>query len=126
MKATELRIGNLLKDRFNRDVCVMEILSEYSRLWLNDDWISEGYDFLQPIPLTEELLLRFGFAKIEREDEDFIYFKKDNIELCDVSPNGFELVWYELAPCIYVHHLQNITFALTGEELTLSKTNDPL
>ena len=87
MKVEELRIGN---------------------------WIKDGHEF-NPIPLTEEWLLKFGFKKIS--------------EIGDYS-NGNMTVILAISNKIYtlkrkrinhVHQLQNLYFALTGEELTLKK-----
>lgn len=80
---------------------------------------------LQGIPLTEEWLLKFGFEEMEFENcfsinyapfefkvellpkEDFIIFKNRNENT-------------HHAQCKYVHQLQNLYFALTGEELTIT------
>ena len=104
MKATELRIGNLVwNDIQNIPVKVnLKILAEQEIYYENDEksW--------KPIPLTEEWLLKFGFKK---EDEYWNY-------------KGFKL-WFEkgfyhinseyLIHIDYVHQLQNLFFALTGE-----------
>jgi len=72
----------------------------------------------QPIPLTEEWLLNFGFKHI-----------RDNWYNTHVNGNTFnvyvfkdlryrvEIVSQSIGVFKYVHQLQNLYFALTGEEL---------
>ena len=120
MKANELRIGNLVKtDNSTKnytdiEIVDLEILKE----------IFNGSEFYNPIPLTEEWLLKFGFAK----QCDYLYFdfENGNISFNDEIKKGISL-------CIgtycssglafenikHVHQLQNLFFALTGEELKL-------
>ena len=79
----------------------------------------------QPIPITEEWLVKFGF------EEDFEGIsstwhnevKSIRIEIIHDS-NGFHSIvgafgtWIEIN---HVHQLQNLYFALTGEELTFKQ-----
>lgn len=90
-------------------------------------------DHFEPIPLTEEWLLRFGFKKNEPEISDgyFNWWNKEKSVSVDVeyvlTDNGVELLYYyvlqDINGCrpykhiIYVHQLQNLYFALTGQEL---------
>lgn len=122
MKASELRIGNWFKNlRRNK-----EVTAGYNTFY----FLSEGpleEDDIQPIPLTEEWLLKFGF-----EDDSYAVFRKvidkgisisvsfqdyAHTMLCDhpvtIWPNDYSIP----IKCQYVHQLQNLYFALTGEEL---------
>lgn len=65
-------------------------------------------DRFSGIPITEEWLLNFGFKKGVRG-----WFKTYG------RNQKFNLYMYR-SLFNYVHHLQNIYFALTGEELVLS------
>ena len=74
------------------------------------------YDF-KPIPLTEEWLVKFGFEYDVLEE---FYFEMNGIRgQFYEEENSFELDHYELANCYYVHQLQNLYFALTGQELEI-------
>mgnify|MGYP003656513470 FL=1 len=74
------------------------------------------YDF-KPIPLTEEWLVKFGFEYDVLEE---FYFEINDIRgQFYEEENSFELDHYELANCYYVHQLQNLYFALTGQELEI-------
>jgi len=123
MKASELRIGNYVKFDNHED--------EYYKVSGCD--ISELSDELidlnaSPIQLTEEWLLMFGFIRHHYDyANDVIYIKNiadneiDNAEFeWGVYPNelGSGIQIKNRKSLKYVHQLQNLYFALTGEELT--------
>lgn len=105
MKANELRIGNYVIDEDGKII----------RLQSVDDL--RYYICYDPIPLTEEWLLRLGF------DERGFKWVGDNwmclsgyvLEIGDLDSSTSGMMWH--APCRYVNQLQNLYFALTGEEL---------
>ena len=128
MKAEELRLGNYTE---------YNIIDEGRDEWIfNQVEISDLADprDLRPIPLTEEWLLNFGF---ERDDEDEAYVgsglyiedrNRDRYmsqEKRDSLKDSFG-VWFVnsgrlIRDIKYVHQLQNLYFALTGEELTIKE-----
>jgi hypothetical protein len=112
MKANELRIGNYVNDSIG-----------LITIGLNGN--IKFADVYHPIPLTEEWLLKFGFLYSLRLD-DFM-FKKGN-DCFEIQPykEGFlNSVLYNdieiLDRLQHVHQLQNLYFALTGEELTIDE-----
>ena len=107
MKANELRIGNIV------------YLVDKEKIWeiLDGHEIDECDEnpLVQPIPLTEEWLLKFGFISNPYEDR----YEKGSIHIECLKTKGETYLWIENMPHIkYVHQLQNLYFALTGEELT--------
>ena len=111
MKANELRINNLVY--FEDEILKFEFESGWN------------FDFIKPIPLTQEWLLKFGFIKRPFQGKDF--FVIDNIELYFTERKEFKgwifnLNENDLRGIHFVHQLQNLYFALTGEELTLKET----
>jgi hypothetical protein len=117
MKANELRIGNLVNyneggifkvigiHEFGID-CEDEIETTYME-----------YENFKPIPLTEEWLLKFGF------EERMFGWWSDVLFLRTENRNGYFYDWQKTNQTTgtyieYVHQLQNLYFALTGEELT--------
>ena len=101
MEASELRIGNSIiqDDDF--------VFVTWWRLELMENNKIE----YKPIPLTEEWLLKFGFEK--RYETCFQYknfILNDKFIMMDID------ITIQLK---YVHQLQNLYHALTGEELTI-------
>jgi hypothetical protein len=73
---------------------------------------SQYIEYIEPIPLTEEWLRRFGFANGEKENFDFTRNMQLRILGYEADYNG---LW--IGEIEYVHQLQNLYFALTGAEL---------
>lgn len=128
MKATELRIGNYVQNtkgdvlkisRLNNEDADKEI-----RGWqIKNPAFGSSNEFIKPIPLTEEWLLRFGFDKQDNNwkrysicnDWTYIYWEKlAGVEL-SVSKHSCMLPHIQ-----YVHQLQNLYYALTNKELTIN------
>lgn len=124
MKASELRIGNKIRFIDIPD-CEAEVnaILQYEKVVLGNDinhvkdetW---GLDALEPIPLTEEWLLKFGFYKAGESDGVKWFNLNDDWEL-ELGEEIFFWVEDYPAEVKYVHSLQNLYFALTGTELTL-------
>lgn len=116
---TELRIGNLLKvDSFYWTV--ESIISNPFELYFAEN---DKYDHslnAEPIPITEEWLSRFGFETFGK------WFILKNLPKIQISISlyynkctiGSDEEYY--VNIQHVHQLQNLYFALTGEELQLS------
>ena len=134
MKATELRIGNYVNEavrtKISRKIATYEItkIKALNIHHLEIFPISKNFESIQ---LTEEWFFTFGFEKSTVEEP---YFKKNKIEVFKYSKGNFFLlggnnttygiglhdVWQGMEINIkYVHELQNLYFALTGEELSL-------
>jgi len=111
MKATEFRIGNLLELPNGQPVQIsIDSLKE----------IESGIHPYQKIPLTEEWLLKFGFEKIYEyyyKGRFFIENLFDNRFTFRITINNAESAHANSVK--YVHQLQNLYFALTGEELII-------
>lgn len=123
LKANELRIGNWIDCR-NFNGTGKTIRTEFHL-----DLIKYTH-FFDPIPLTPEILEKCGFVKID----DAVYGNKYFIEIGGskyaiyISSNGncmVGIVYIDLPDNVYnftwhissLHQLQNLFFALTGEEL---------
>ena len=125
MNANELRIGNLVG--FGSTNCrVYEIQENCFYAIYNDGGSLKNTTCkLQPIPLTEEWLLRFGFEKTNTDgDNAWLNLRYRFLNFASDESVGFKKVYLTLNNrmdiiCLYVHQLQNLYFALTGEELTL-------
>lgn len=78
--------------------------------------MTEYSDYANPIQLTEEWLLRLGFEK----EDDVFYKIKDSEGWLLTNDGELTKSISEFYICVrFVHQLQNLYFALTGEELKL-------
>lgn len=127
IKANELRIGNLVYQYRYEKAQKENTISQIRRtkvFFING--ASECFKDIDPIPLTEEWLLRFGFNSKYKSVHTHWNIKSFGIEQAsDEDENGNSIpvrqeFYYAFTIEIkYVHQLQNLYFALTGEELTL-------
>lgn len=111
MKANELRIGNFV----SKDGEIYE--ADFITIRMTENY--------EPIPITEEWLLKFGFDKVLPRNDKMYYRLNDYFVIEDsrvflLGDDAFEIL--KLRQEIkYVHQLQNLYFALTGEELTIKE-----
>jgi len=131
VEANELRVGNLVhrndyvsdlfqirsisQDRIHA-INVVEIDVVNNTIYSSDCTLSE----LEPIPLTEEWLLKFGLEK----SMEWTFTKEligGNILVYYLGEKGVSIGFknYSDFECKYAHNLQNLYFALTGKELTI-------
>jgi len=129
MKASELRIGNFLKWEdethdiikvigINESKTTNDFLITYKELLSETKGQVYSFEFI-PIPLTEDWLLKFGFEKRDGEipeNIDFV-FKGFWIEQQSDVDDFICLNTEPFVSVEYVHQLQNLYYALTGEEL---------
>ena len=132
MKANEIRIGNYIGVEEVDLNSGSEIISSY-QCNLNDiAEIERGNvrNRYSPIPLTEEWLLKLGFSATSHlhnfYHEDNMYFQImstiRNTQTGERSGFYFDSDGFDLK-LDHVHQLQNLYFALTGEELELKQFN---
>lgn len=80
---------------------------------------SQFIEFIKPIPITEDILVKCGFIK--SESETAVYFNYGTSLLISFPKNDkYFLVSYNGAFYDHVesvHQLMNLYFALTGKEL---------
>jgi len=108
MEAKELRLGNYGNRIYPNGRRYFESLSNFEDA---NDFAAES----DPIPITPEILVKAGFVA----GSDSLYYKDSKFTVYNRFGNfglvGGGLSWNEFK---YVHQLQNLHFALTGEELT--------
>lgn len=134
--ARELRLGNYVLDSGGKVLRIdffEHLQSGYDckfgqRMFVASEEVHPMTDYTDsanPIPLTEQWLIDFGFGKVQN------IYQRHNQILLDPESNGSYKVkfWthsisraeplYQSNLAIrYVHQLQNLYFALTGKELT--------
>lgn len=119
MEAQELRIGNLV------ELHAGDVVVDKSHIVVAEDF--NNIDALclvgmKPIPLTEEWLVKLGFIKCNNGFElkileGYVFIKyifKSMPLVLEIDDNRMPI--HDVK---YLHQLQNLYFALTGEELEI-------
>jgi len=114
MKAKELRLGNYIIDDVGRIVEVTHLtLTCIEAKPVNDSGIKWTTVFrAQGIPLTEQWLLKFGF---ENQDENRFWL--DPIFLFHYVDGAKYIANQRHVNLFFVHELQNLFYAITGQDL---------
>lgn len=116
MTANELRIGNWVE--------IIQPTKEIYTTIQPSCFSVEIISHYQPIPLTKEWLLRFGFYENRNHNPSWQLDVNLGFSIWGRVKTGFNVfvdsdeIGY---PINHVHQLQNLYFALTGEELTLQQ-----
>ena len=124
MRSNELRIGNWVWN----DVQKMPYQVDGNLIGLYHCREKAGVEIcLSPVLLTEEWLMKLNFTKAPDMNEvtyDYdnwnkIFYRVFRFNLgCFYWSEDSRDIWVKLE---YVHQLQNLYFALTGEELTIKE-----
>jgi hypothetical protein len=106
MKAEELRIGNYYYWISEDKEYLFEVEPK--------DFYNNNYKNFYPIVLTNEWLLKLGFIKDKIDNT----FYKDDFDI--LLPNFLRYKQAQIYKIKHVHELQNLYFALTQQELTIT------
>jgi hypothetical protein len=148
MKANELRIGNLVLN--DNCVCAIQNIYGYGYTYCTlktkqGNEINAQYELINPIPITEEWLVKLGFENwgedklFQNEYEKYIRFVLHNVidgtsnfEVHYITSNYGSKEYKEFVISFdedervphnvelkHIHQLQNLYFVLTGNELTI-------
>lgn len=145
MKASELRLGNYIQVNNGSNytgigtVATMSNTGEENDVaYYDNNGLYEYTDLrlFQPVPLTEEWLIKFGFEaysthvnyielqiKSNKPSNHVVIrygLQRDYFNIFNHSECDFTEMQY-LTEVKFVHQLQNLYFALTGEELTIKE-----
>ena len=117
IQANELRIGNYIYDVHNRVANIVTIGNGTIRLSSkNYHYDSFNCSDINPIPLTEDILLKCGKKELDLFIIGDYYYSKGSLLMSSYNDGEPDIF---LAKVDTLHHLQNIIFALTGEELNV-------
>ena len=124
MEINELRIGNWVKVNdpiFGVNTYKVATIRDNGIITLNDN-MSCLVDNIEPIELTEEVLVKIGFEKfvksfrMELSGCRLDYFIDKTLYIYKKHTNCCLIKDLEIK-CEYIHQLQNSFFLLTGKEL---------
>lgn len=126
IQSKDFRVGNWLQDtQFKKPFYVSALdIYEISK--------RENYDGLEPLPLTPEILKKCGFADYNSLPSEYpgeydlrLYYIYEKSHYAYLSFKNNSLILIDgdgLGICIekkYLHQLQNLYYALCGEELNV-------
>ena len=139
MEAKELRINNFIRLKENGNIFDVKVVgTRCEAIDVYNNGVYTSYfknidDYLEPIPLTEEWLLKFGFVIHNKPNgyTEYIKYKEGTKQYLhklftfkesDNDWDGkFAFSGTIQTKLKHVNQLQNLYFALTGEELTIKK-----
>lgn len=123
--ARELRIGNYIMNAILEPFSVKNVHETYVNELVDGDGVIGGYSLglMLPIPLTPEILVdacgfeKTHFGNFYRIDNGKFspWLEREN-DFFDVMVSDPE---YSIGEVRNIHQLQNLYFALTGEELPI-------
>lgn len=131
LQTKDLRLNNLLEV----DGVIIQVgkieekhitwnLSKNDKLRVWNPFLSINDERIKPIPLTEEWIVKFGFKKIDHHRFKIQPSQYDWFYTYSIHDNAFRFYVEDTILCLntifYVHQLQNLYFALNGEDLVLS------
>lgn len=115
MKSSEIRIGNLLTK--NGNIIEVKGISPHCgdyAIYTEDSWVY--LKNCEPVLLSEKWLLKFGYLP------DYFVENRFYIKCHEIWKYNDQFVCDKIEVQIfYIHQLQNLYFALTGEELILKQ-----
>lgn len=135
IKSNDLRLGNFFYMNIEGRIQYhkVSVISENSIAAIDKDgarFVGLSENSLKPIPLTPEILEKCGF--IDRSGSipnrmsfgvtmfkrlELVWYAQDSFIRYQTKSEGFTLPFEHVK---YLHQLQNLYFALTGEELTVN------
>lgn len=124
IKANELRMGNIINTKQFGIQTITGIIcgSQVSVIHFSktDHKLHCASFLCEPIPLTPEVLERYGLKNDDgyyhNEDYSFSIEERDNEYFYEYDGRNIG------KGCKYLHQLQNLYFVLTGEELEVKET----
>lgn len=131
----ELRIGNKVgSPKHDLSVATIQGMATNNIVMLEEVKTYDFFSEIEPIPLSDEWLRKFGFTTLDAESDIVVWGMDDNSngEEFSIITDGLDapkpIVYYFEYDLGYrdvrkeikfIHQLQNLYFALTGEELTI-------
>jgi hypothetical protein len=152
MNKKELRCGNLVEILTSNSMVnlptgkfgtIEEIREEKAKIRYDYD-TSDGfcvfnrrYDTIRPIKITGEILIQLGFIKSKGRFGDDYYLIRNDYDIYFVIEHWTDteedskwknhwFIKYTVKPfdIKYIHEIQNLFFALTGEELQYNRLSE--
>ena len=120
MTPNQFRIGNLVKYD-GKITTVTDVLCDSLNVMNCDHSIL--YEMIEPVEITEEVLIGMGCEFVEEYNSytDKYRFQSVYLFFIKTTKTGVHFRYNKTQQYLpYAHQLQNLIFALTGEEVTLN------
>lgn len=112
IQANELRIGNWVE-------AVAPMGNYHMRIHaVNFESIERNPDCVNPIRLTHDILESAGFEYSKGQITGVVHYTKGNIKLIN-KEGAYDFASFPQTTIKYLHHLQNVYYDLTGNELEI-------
>lgn len=138
IEAKDLRIGNIVNDEDLQPMYIAGLWPvNYGKQYnfIDSAGNAGNINLLTGILLTEEWLLKFGFERmvdlVGKSQIEYIDYRMDQFVCFLLPKKGLEIEFWAkhnnidqrgyLTTLQYVHQLQNLYHALTGQELSLTQ-----
>lgn len=119
MEIRELRLNNWVYSlQIGEYVQISSIDSEFVTLKAHVMFDHVYADMIEPIPLTEEILLKCGFDKFLKGIKCSDIYDTYRLGFFQIE-NHYGIYVFHGVEIKHLHQLQNLYFALTGEELKI-------
>lgn len=129
MKAEDVRIGNYVLSTLTQSPVKIDWIGIKHLVDGNKQSVYDERNVYDPIQLTEQWLINFGFEKTDQgdpDDEDTIWYKNFNLHQ-SYDGKTFNFATYVRGSgsfksgygIHYVHQLQNLYHGITGQQLEL-------
>lgn len=126
VQAKELRIGNLVSDNAGDIVPIIAISQISVTVKWEDESNELSFKHIDGVILTQEILVKCGFILDDKKDWGKLSLNgSSNFYIQYLTEiYHFYIVQFRTAGimphCQYLHQLQNLYYALTGEELEIN------
>ena len=136
IEPNELRIGNLINGFYldeneveQSEICKVLVLDSIEMtehlFWVAGESQVEDYDRFEGIPLTPDWLAKMGFRSEMNANKTNMLYLNDMLSITMVKGEwSLAIVGFMVYPLRtkinYVHQLQNLFFALCGQEIKIT------
>lgn len=123
MNAEQLSLGNWVYAD-DKPLCVKAISRYTITLSCGGETLNYHPRYLQPIPITEDILIANDFKPLPiRGSDEWRKFRRDGIEIHHITSYYFRTERYSTQfKC--VHEMQNLITLLTGKQIEITLLNN--
>lgn len=137
MKISDLRIGNIISARYHNNDCpsptfywvpvtIATISSSFITITTGER-IDFDESLLRPLGVTRDNLFSIGIIELVMRSEvkhtEVKMYYEHTLQMNGLS---YTITSDHLIELAYLHQVQNLHFALSGKELSIIKTKNPL